>query len=570
MSNKLAFSFSKTRHWLLLLISISVLTTNCKKKDTTTPQPNTNFQLGLIETPSSVYAGIPSAAAPAPGGTLPSSFFLEIPTQPFYQGSQGSCVSCATAMSKSILDHIKNNVAYKDNGIIYSPAFIFNQVHLDPNDCSVGSYVYANLDILKNQGVCKISDMPYKESDCQTKPNNTQVSSAYVNRIDHYYKIDPISIEWIKEFIHIGHAVIVAFQVDDYFIQATSSSLWKKFGTVSRGKHATLLYGWDDSKHAFKMLNSWGTKWGDNGTIWVDYDFVQSGASSIYGKIFTEAYIIQNPALVVNYPPIADFDANGGNTAITTGQQISFKDKSSNTPTSWTWTFSGGTPNSSSAQNPTVTYNTAGTYSVTLKVSNSYGSDSKTRTGYVTVTTPVAWSCGQDFTDPRDGNIYKTININGQCWLAENLRYKGNGTIGVNYANSNSNYTTFGRLYSFDEVQNGSLAPAGWHIPTKAEGLILNDYVFKNFSNYGGALKSTSSLWSAPNTAADNATGFSALPSGKVYGGSSSQLGLVFYMWSSTPQSGDGEGFMLQYNVKGFGGGVYSKDYYFAVRCLKD
>lgn len=465
----------KRRTTLFLLLVLTSFLWTCKKADDTNPQqPNTNFELGFIEAPASVYAAIPNAPAPAPGGVLPSSFLLEIPSTPFNQAQQGSCVSCATAMAKSILDHVKKGTAYPSNGIIYSPSYIFNQVHLDPTNCSVGSYVYTNLELLKSQGVCRLSEMAYNPSNCTTLPTSNQRTLAAPNKINHYFKLDPITINWIKEFIHVGHAVIVAFHVDDFFNASTptSNTVWTQFGSVSRGLHAALLYGWDDSKNAFKMLNSWGSGWGNNGTIWVNYNFVQNGASALYGRIFREAYILQNPATSIN-TPVADFDANGSSTSINVGQQITFRDLSTNNPTSWSWSFPGGTPSSSTSQNPTVTYNTAGTYNVTLTATNSVGSNSKTRTSYITVTSSPTWSCGQPFTDTRDGRTYATINIGGQCWLAENFKYASASS--VIYNNDAANLNTYGRLYNWNDAL--SVAPAGWRLPTDNDWIQLEQYL---------------------------------------------------------------------------------------------
>ena len=82
-------------------------------------------------------------------------------------------------------------------------------------------------------------------------------------------------------------------------------------------------------------------------------------------------------------PPVAAFTAN--TTTVTVGGSVSFTDQSTNSPTSWSWTFEGGTPSGSTSQNPTVTYNTAGTYDVTLTAANSAGSDDETRYDYITV-----------------------------------------------------------------------------------------------------------------------------------------------------------------------------------------
>ncbi|PLX19718.1 MAG: hypothetical protein C0599_10395, partial [Salinivirgaceae bacterium] len=81
--------------------------------------------------------------------------------------------------------------------------------------------------------------------------------------------------------------------------------------------------------------------------------------------------------------PVANFSAN--TTSVYEGGSVSFSDLSTNNPTSWSWSFAGGTPSTSNAQNPTVTYNTAGTYQVTLTATNAAGSDTETKSAYITV-----------------------------------------------------------------------------------------------------------------------------------------------------------------------------------------
>ncbi|HAA01119.1 MAG TPA: PKD domain-containing protein [Flavobacteriales bacterium] len=90
-------------------------------------------------------------------------------------------------------------------------------------------------------------------------------------------------------------------------------------------------------------------------------------------------------------PPTAAFSAN--TTAICIGQQVTFTDQSTGTPTGWSWSFPGGTPATSTLQNPVITYSTPGTYDVTLTVTNSGGSNSTTTTNLIVVsncTVPVA------------------------------------------------------------------------------------------------------------------------------------------------------------------------------------
>lgn len=87
----------------------------------------------------------------------------------------------------------------------------------------------------------------------------------------------------------------------------------------------------------------------------------------------------------VNAPPVANFNADIGTPIIIpVGGSVSFFDLSTNAPTAWVWNFGGGAANQT-VQNPTVTFNTVGIYTVTLTASNAYGSDQEIKVGYVQV-----------------------------------------------------------------------------------------------------------------------------------------------------------------------------------------
>ncbi len=100
-----------------------------------------------------------------------------------------------------------------------------------------------------------------------------------------------------------------------------------------------------------------------------------------YGEVEDYTLLFGTP---VPQPPVANF--SGTPTAISLGNSVQFTDQSTNNPTSWSWSFAGGTPATSTAQNPSVTYNTEGTYGVSLTVTNNEGSDTKTNADYITVT----------------------------------------------------------------------------------------------------------------------------------------------------------------------------------------
>jgi uncharacterized protein (TIGR02145 family) len=159
---------------------------------------------------------------------------------------------------------------------------------------------------------------------------------------------------------------------------------------------------------------------------------------------------------------------------------------------------------------------------------------------------------GETVTD-IEGNIYNTVTIGTQVWMAENLKstkYKdgtsipnvtdGSAWAGLTsgaycwYNNDIGNKSIYGALYNWFAVNTGKLCPVGWHVSSDNEWTILSNYL-GGISVAGGKMKSVAG-WSNPNTGANNSSGFSALPGCyRHYTGTFNNiLGEFGYWWSST------------------------------------
>ncbi|MBK7390928.1 MAG: PKD domain-containing protein [Bacteroidetes bacterium] len=100
--------------------------------------------------------------------------------------------------------------------------------------------------------------------------------------------------------------------------------------------------------------------------------------------------------------PAADFVASS--TSLSVGGSTNFTDLSSGSPTTWSWTFTGGTPGTSTTQNPAnITYAAAGTYAVSLTVTNASGNDTETKNGYIVVTAAGGSGCDTITNFPATG-----------------------------------------------------------------------------------------------------------------------------------------------------------------------
>lgn len=105
------------------------------------------------------------------------------------------------------------------------------------------------------------------------------------------------------------------------------------------------------------------------------HDALNTYRSSLFNSL--GCYSVYNP-------PMVDFSADATTACI--GDTITFTDESINFPTSWQWSFPGGVPGSDTVEQPKVVYSSAGSYQVKLVATNVYGTDSLTKTVYITIT----------------------------------------------------------------------------------------------------------------------------------------------------------------------------------------
>lgn len=190
-----------------------------------------------------------------------------------------------------------------------------------------------------------------------------------------------------------------------------------------------------------------------------------------------------------------------------------------------------------------------------------------------------------------EGNIYKTIKIGDQWWMAENLKstkFNDGSLIPMTLSGSNPNYCwynndsstykkTYGALYNWYTVNNGNLCPVGWHIPNNNEWTTLTKYL-GGLNTAGGMLKESGmDHWISPNTGANNHSGFTALPGGLGYdNGNFEYIGSCGQWWSSTRDTLTSFPLPLAYrrdiwafsNSVFVGSGVLTAR--LSIRCLKD
>jgi uncharacterized protein (TIGR02145 family) len=253
----------------------------------------------------------------------------------------------------------------------------------------------------------------------------------------------------------------------------------------------------------------------------------------------------------------------------------------------------------------------AGTGSFTSSVAGLTASTPYFVRAYATNIAGTGYGDAQSFTSAAppttvtdiDGNVYQTVTIGTQVWMAENLkvtRYRNGDTIPnitsgttwaglstgayCNFNNSVSNVATYGRLYNWYAASDSrNIAPVGWHVPTDAEWKQLEahlgisqaelDLTGYRGTNEGGKLKEAGTThWFSPNTGATNQSGFTALPGAlRDYTGTYYDLRYYASFYTCSPST-DSDAWSRHLNAEH--AEIYRFNYHrrfgLSIRCVKD
>ncbi len=204
------------------------------------------------------------------------------------------------------------------------------------------------------------------------------------------------------------------------------------------------------------------------------------------------------------------------------------------------------------------------------------------------------------FTDPRDGQTYRTVKIGNQTWMAENLNYRYLGptddldSSSFCYDDDPANCETYGRLYLWSAAMDSAgiiegntangcgynsecspsgnvrgVCPQGWHLPSDWDEFETLFEAVGGQEVAGAMLKSTSG-WNSNGDGTD-AYGFSAFPAGaRNIDSGFRNLGNNVTFWSSTEIGSNVYSMYLNYSYERAFLEDDGKDFGFSVRCLKD
>jgi hypothetical protein len=224
---------------------------------------------------------------------LPPAVSLENKFPPIGdQGQYGTCVAWAVGYNlKTALNGIEKNWSSSDlarTANQTSPKDLWMAIPASRKGSNCGGTSFeAALEALISKGGASLTDVPYSNMGSCSGTSNGNAN----NKLANYRKIG-MELSSIKGYLSQGRPIVIGAQLGDRFMRWNSSAVISSDTyndpNMQHANHAMVLAGYDDSKNAFRVINSWGTSWGDRGSIWVDYDF-------FFDYFCFAAFIAQNP-----------------------------------------------------------------------------------------------------------------------------------------------------------------------------------------------------------------------------------------------------------------------------------
>lgn len=203
-----------------------------------------------------------------------SSEFTEIKNQ----GQQGACMSFSMV---SVFEYFlkKNNVQFPDLSeqfLYYNARKLKGREQFDEGSSSV-----ASIQTLSEEGICSEEAWPYKVGSFAEQPSSQAYSEAKHRRVKNAVMVEK-QIETLKSALDDGLPVVFAVDlfpsfgkgVNGFIAMPTEEEVLQMKESGENHAHAMVLCGFNEEQKIFKVRNSWGTDFGDNGYCYLPYDYI--------------------------------------------------------------------------------------------------------------------------------------------------------------------------------------------------------------------------------------------------------------------------------------------------------
>lgn len=249
--------------------------------------------LGALLSDRNQYESIPTFAEDGLDLEFPRRFVFDDLPIAGDQGAIGSCTGWAVAYAANTISksYKLSDGTIREFDSYFSPGYLYGHTKAS-EDCGLGARMTDVLNFLSFTGVVDYATYPYSDKHCDV-PASSLEELAQSGAVKSYgvasksWPVNEKDLRDIKILLFNEYPVILVIGVPDSFldwVQERENIVYTETSTTFTGYHAITAVGYDESRNAFLIINSWGEEWGGNGYAWIDY--------STFSRIVQETYVL--------------------------------------------------------------------------------------------------------------------------------------------------------------------------------------------------------------------------------------------------------------------------------------
>jgi Papain family cysteine protease len=266
---------------ITLFSAITLLLGACSTAENAEPATTEEFGQGLKFNSKDALEKLQEIDFDESRFDLPASFALDGP--PIENQKQTSkCVAFSGAYYIiGLYNGVKSSAQNYDKAGSPEYAYAYWKKLNGDTNCDEGAYLFDEgnvggmAEVLKTVGTTSWNTLPFVNGKTCSITSEAQKTLAASNKVSGYAKLDEDEykdVGELKSWLYAGYPLWFAVNLDEGF-DDIDTAVWNKQNGTSQGGHAMTVVGWSDAKKAFKVQNSWGTDFGDNGFVWIGYNY---------------------------------------------------------------------------------------------------------------------------------------------------------------------------------------------------------------------------------------------------------------------------------------------------------
>jgi C1A family cysteine protease len=179
-----------------------------------------------------------------------------------------------------------------------SPSYLYERLlEQDTLDCGSGTFLATSMSLLIQEGCSSLDTVQYSDEVCTVNSSQTDAANF---QIGSFHRVVPTDRYAMRGELAAGRVVAFGSRLYDDFLTHRGGSVFRGSGNFltqnnQHAAHAMVVVGYDDGRGAYRVMNSWGTVWGDSGFVWMSFETFEETVFESYSIEPVSVRVVPQP-----------------------------------------------------------------------------------------------------------------------------------------------------------------------------------------------------------------------------------------------------------------------------------